>query len=198
MVDPENITKYDLTDWQLEEHALFWICAAGKNGRTAARCLSNLLSYTAANHWGPMQSVFRWNILYDLPELMKECGIGCYTSKSKSFIELSRAVINRDINLRTCSADDLEKIHGIGMKTSRCFILHSRYGARYAGLDTHILKYLRLAGVKDVPKSTPSSKKQYLRLEKEFLKIADLNEMLPADMDLAIWNQYSVKSTPST
>jgi len=198
MVDPENITEYDLCNYELEERILFWICAAGKNGRTAARCLSKLLSAIAANHWGPMTAVLRWNVMYDLPALMKECGIGCYTSKAKSFVELSRAVISRDINLRTCSADDLEKIHGIGMKTSRCFILHSRYGARYAGLDTHILKYLKAAGVKDVPKSTPSSKKQYLRLEKEFLKIADLNEMLPADMDLAIWNQYSIKSTPST
>lgn len=193
MVDPENITRYDLTDYQLKEHALFWICAAGKNGRTAARSLDKLLNRIAVNHWGPMQAVLRANVLYTLPALMKDCGIGCYTSKSKSFVELSKAVISRNINLRTCTADELEQVYGIGMKTSRCFILHSRYGARYAGLDTHMLKYLKLAGIKNVPKSTPSSKKQYLRLEKEFLKIADLNEMLPADFDLAIWNQYSVK-----
>jgi endonuclease III len=193
MVDPENITKYDLTDWQLEEHALFWICAAGKNGRTASRCLNNLL-HGLAGHFNKRLSPFtlikKAAKEVDLPQWLKDHGIGCYTSKAKSFTQL----VNSGLDLRKCSADDLETIHGIGMKTSRCFILHSRYGARYAGLDTHILKYLRLAGVKDVPKSTPPSKKQYLRLEKEFLKIADLNEMTPADFDLAVWNQYSVKS----
>ena len=119
-------------------------------------------------------------------------------SKARSFLELSVAVGSDELDLRTCSADDLEKIHGIGMKTSRCFIIHSRPGARYAGLDTHILKHLKACGVENVPKSTPSSKKEYLRLEKEFLRIADLNNMTPAAYDLMIWNWFSVKSEAKT
>lgn len=193
MVDPENITSYHLSDWELEEYMLFWICAAGKNGRTAARCLDKLLAKTVAYIWGPMQSIHRASILYDLPLMMKNSGIGCHTSKSRSFIEIAKAVLLKDIKLRTSSADDLEKIHGIGMKTSRCFIMHSRRGARYAGLDTHLLKYLRAQGVEDVPKSTPSSRRQYLRLEQEFLKLADEQNKLPSVLDLEIWNRYSVK-----
>ena len=43
MIDPNGITNYNLTDEQLEEHILFWVCAAGKNGTTAARCLDKFL-----------------------------------------------------------------------------------------------------------------------------------------------------------
>ena len=194
MIDPENITNYDLCNRDLEESIMFWVCAAGKNARTASRSLQKLLDHAGAWFWGPLGSIYRASITRDLPELLKFCGIGCYNNKARTFLELFKEVQSGRLNLRECTAEELEKIHGIGMKTSRCFILHSRYGARYAGLDTHILKYLRAAGVKDVPKSTPSSKKQYLRLEKEFLKLADFNKMLPADLDLMVWNQYSVKS----
>jgi thermostable 8-oxoguanine DNA glycosylase len=75
------------------------------------------------------------------------------------------------------------------MKTSRCFIIHSRPNAQYAALDTHILKHMRSLGY-DTPKSTPS-KKQYLHLEKEFLKLAKKADMSPANYDLMIWNKYS-------
>jgi thermostable 8-oxoguanine DNA glycosylase len=194
MVDPENITEFDLCNYELEERILFWICAAGKNGRTAARSLQLLMDATAAIYWGPLASIYRAWLERDLPHLLKFCGIGCYNSKARSFLELYDAV-QSGLDLRTCSAYALEQIHGIGMKTSRCFIMHSRYGARYAGLDTHILKYLRAQGIEDVPKSTPSSKKQYLRLEKEFLRMADEQGKLPSVLDLEIWNKYSVKST---
>lgn len=192
MVDPENNTDYRLSNWDLEERILFWICAAGKNGRVAARSLQKLLIHIDADILGPIRAVYREWATGDLPGLMKFCGIGSYTSKSRSFSELSSAVILERIDLRTCTTEDLEKIHGIGMKTSRCFIIHSRPGARYAGLDTHILKYLREKGIKNVPKSTPS-RKDYLRLENEFLLLADREGKSPADLDLEIWNRYSVK-----
>lgn len=187
MIDPSKITIYNATDDKLEELILFWVCAAGKNGRTAARCLEKFINATGGRTHSPFNAVRKTK---NLPRLMKNCGIGCYTVKSKAFKELA----NSGINLRTCTAEDLEKIYGIGMKTSRCFIIHSRKNARYAGLDTHILKYLRTQGVKDVPKSTPSSKKQYERLEKEFIKLADKAGMSVADFDLMLWNKYSVKS----
>lgn len=193
MVNPENITNYDLTDVQLEAHILFWVCAAGKNGRVAARCLDEFLEAVEGKRWGPMQAIFRAAQQHNLPFLLRDCGIGCYMSKARSFLELSLAVGQKELNLRTCTAEELEKIHGIGMKTSRCFILHSRHGARYAGLDTHMLKHLRDKGVENVPKSTPSSKKEYERLEKEVLKLADEANTLPADYDLMVWNKYSKK-----
>lgn len=191
MIDPENVTVYNQSDKALQEFALFWICAAGKNGRTAARCLNKLLYALDINRTAPPFDAIR-TTKADLPELMKSCGIGCYTGKARSFIELAKS----NLDLRTCTADELEKIHGIGRKTSRCFIMHSRKDARCAGLDTHMLKHLRAMGVENVPKTTPSSKKEYERLEKEVLKLADENEMSPADYDLMVWNWYSVRSTP--
>jgi thermostable 8-oxoguanine DNA glycosylase len=196
MIDPSKITVSKATDYELEELILFWICAAGKNGRTAARCLEHLMEDIEGPRWGPMQSVFRATQTRNLPFLLKDNGIGCYMSKARSFLELALAIGSQELNLRTCTTDDLEKIHGIGMKTARCFIIHSRPGARHAGLDTHILKQLRAEGISNVPKSTPGSKKEYERLEREVLKLADKAGLSPADYDLMIWNKYSIKSTP--
>ena len=187
MIDPSKITIYNATNDKLEELILFWVCAAGTNGRTTARCLDTFLNSIYKKGKSPFECVREYKGV--LPKLMQICGIGCYTSRTKSFKQL----VNSYLDLKTCTVDDLELIHGIGMKTSRCFIIHSRPFARYAGLDTHILKHLKSVGVTNVPKSTPGSKKEYLRLEKEFLSLADKVNMLPSKYDLMIWNKYSVK-----
>lgn len=193
MIDPSNITNYNLSGSELEEHLLFWICAAGKNGTTAARCLDKFLkSFRGLDT--PFNTVFRVHSLYGLPETLKSFGIGCYNHKARSFYEVSVAGLRGELDLKTCTTDDLEKIYGIGMKTSRCFILHSRKDARVAGLDTHILKHLRACGVKDVPKTTPSSKKEYKRLENEFLKMVEDSGKSVAEYDLMVWNKYAVKA----
>jgi len=190
MIDPESITNYNLSEKELQEYILFWVCAAGKNGRTAARCCDKLLNLIGANEIYLPFTVIRGLSLEILPSVLKSCGIGCFTSKARTMWELAHG----ELDLRTCEAADLEKIYGIGMKTSRCFLLHSRKNARYAGLDTHVLKFLRTMG-HDAPKSTPVGKK-YLELESAFLNYADMVYKTPAEFDLDIWNQYSVKSTP--
>ena len=192
MVDPEKITDYNLTKDELEERILFWVAAAGKNGRTAALNVDKLLRYIEGllgKKGSPFSLIREVAESYDLPALMKSCGFGCYNIKAKSFIQLA----NSNMDLSVCSAEDLESMHGIGMKTSRCFILHSRHNAMYAGLDTHILKYLSSMGVEDVPKATPNSKRKYLRLEASFLQLAGASGRVPAELDLEIWNSYSKK-----
>jgi len=67
--------------------------------------------------------------------------------------------------------------------------MHTRPNVRHAGLDTHLLKWLKSLGYK-VPASTPTGK-VYKRLESVFLAIADALEMSAAELDLAIWNAYS-------
>ena len=187
MIDPDVITQYNLNEKELQEYILFWVCAAGKNGRTAAKCCDKFLNLIGANEIYLPFTVIKGSHKKDLPNILKSCGIGCYTSKARTMWELAHS----NLDLKTCKASDLEKIYGIGMKTSRCFILHSRKGARYAGLDTHLLKFLRELGY-DAPKSTPIGKK-YLELEQIFLKYADKLGKTPADLDLEIWNKYSVK-----
>ena len=188
MIDPSNITNYNQNDYQLEETLLFWILAAGKNGTRAAKCLEELISYV----WVPNHSPFdllRPFKREGISHMLKECKSGCRNLKARTIIEL----IEKNLDLMSCTPDELESVFGIGRKTSRCFIIHSRKNARYAGLDTHILKFLNAEGVPNVPKSTPSTKKDYLRLEQEFLSLADKNKMAPADLDLQVWNKYAVK-----
>jgi thermostable 8-oxoguanine DNA glycosylase len=120
-----------------------------------------------------------------LPQTLKSFGIGCYNNKAKSMWDL----VNKGLDLKKCSVEDLESVHGIGPKTARCFIIHSRKNARHAGLDTHILKFLREKG-HEVPKATPTGKK-YRELEGVFLDYADKSGKSVAEFDLDIWRHYA-------
>ena len=183
MIDPNYITNYNLTSHQLEEALLFWICVAGKTARTIAPRLDKLL-ISLEGH-SPFEKVKRAG-LEKLTNMVKENGIGCYSIKAKSMWEAA----NSGLNLSTCTVEDLEGIYGIGMKTSRCFLIHSRPYSDCAGLDTHVLKFLRDMG-HEVPKSTPSSKKKYQEVEKIFLSYVNDSSLSVAEFDLYIWRLYS-------
>lgn len=189
LVDPQNITNFNSSRFELELVMLFWICAAGKKATTSANCLNNFLTY-GSNIFG---KIFPFDIIRctppaELPLYLKNFGIGCYNNKAKCMIDL----VNKNLDLSNCSIFDLESVKGIGPKTARCFLLHTRKEAKYAGLDTHILKYMRDQGL-DVPKSTPNGKK-YLDLEKKFIKMAENSSMTIAEFDLHIWRKYSNKT----
>lgn len=181
MIDPTKITNFDLSSKQLEEVLLFWICAAGKNAITSAKALDRFLQGNS-----PFKHILKNK--KDLALKLKKCGIGCYNLKAKSFLSLAES----GLDLRTCSVDDLEKIPGIGRKTARCFLIHSRRNLKHAGLDTHILKFLHDSGYPNVPKSTPTSQKQYLKWESIFLKLVPKGYSV-AEFDLEIWNKYRNK-----
>lgn len=188
MIDPINITCFNSSVEKLEETILFWICAAGKNAITASRSLNNfLLEIHEIFNIQPFKPFYtiRKIGLEKLPHLLKKNGIGCYNNKAKSFWNIA----NSGLDLKNCSSEDLEALYGIGMKTSRCFIIHSRKDAKYAGLDVHILSYLNDLGYK-VPKTTPV-KKEYLKIEKIFLDIVEKSKMSVAEYDLMIWKRYS-------
>lgn len=189
LVDPDNITKYDCSQNELELLLLFWICAAGKKAHTAAKNLCRLLEKGSDifNQESPFSIIAGYG--EGLPEALKANGIGCYNNKGRSMMELAHS----GLDLKSCSLTDLENVRGIGPKTARCFIVHSRHGARHAGLDTHVLKYLRDHGV-DAPKSTPSGRK-YLELEREFLRMAEESGKDVAEFDLEIWRSYRVKES---
>jgi thermostable 8-oxoguanine DNA glycosylase len=101
-----------------------------------------------------------------------------------------RDLAESGIDLKTCTVEDLEAIHGIGPKTSRFIIMHSRPKQRLATLDTHILRWMRDQGI-DTPKATPQSRKLYQKLEQKFLTLCDKCGMIPSQLDLKIWKQYS-------
>ncbi len=183
-LDASSITNFSATRPELEELFLFWICAAGKNGTVATRLLDQFLQDIGGQQ-EPFETIA--SLGYDsLVEALRNVGIGCYTRKAKTMFVAATS----GLDLRRCTLEELEAIPGIGPKTSRCFVLHSRPNTRVAALDTHILKYLREQGF-DAPKSTPSSKKKYADLEKAFLSLADKAGVPVAEFDLAIWKQYA-------
>ena len=194
MINPAHITDYNLSQWKLEEVLLFWVCAAGKNATTAARGLQGVLTEGHDTFGKPGQpgwrpfDVVRFFGRRKLPWALKRNGIGCYRHKARTMWELA----NSGFNLKTCTVEDLERIYGIGMKTSRCFMIHSRKDAEYAALDTHILKYMADQGY-DAPKSTPGRKK-YLEIEKQFLALAKRSGKTVSEFDLDLWNEYKVPS----
>lgn len=181
MVDPIKFTNYNRNDNELQEAVIFALLVAGKNALTTARLLDKFLQEACGKT--PFNK-FYWYDLQCLAAALKYYGFGCYNNKAKGIHQLVRT----DINLRTCTTEDLEKIHGIGKKTSRFFVLHTRPNAECIPLDVHMLHHLRDLGY-NVPKVTPSSKK-YCEIEKICIQLAKENNMTCADWDLTIWNRY--------
>lgn len=202
MIDPQNITNFKRTDEELEEFALFSIAVAGKNATTTARSLDKFLQFLRVVHGNklgrPVSPCEAINLTPGptIRHWLRDFGIGCYTMKARSMKMLSGWVCNCKINLRSCSPAELEQIEGIGRKTSRFFLLHSMYSFSGAALDTHILKFLHDKGVANVPTSTPSSAKQYKRLEDAFCQMIPVG-MTAAEFDLNIWRQYSNVKHPA-
>ncbi len=181
-VDSKNITNYNSSKGELQATILFWVLAAGKTAKSAELILSNLLEKRDL----PFEQLKKYSQV-KLTNKLKSVGCGCYNSKSRTIFEL----VHSGLDLSKCETEELEKIYGIGKKTSRGFILHSRKNARYAVLDTHILKFLKESGTPDVPKSTPASQFEYIRLEKAFLSLCRKKGVSPAKYDLTIWKSYA-------
>lgn len=188
MIDPTKITNFKSTKEELEEALLFWVAVAGKSAIPTAKRLDQLLRDVSALPFAPLKPFDDLRREGTSPvimaELLKKYGFGCYQSKGKTFYDL----MQRNLDLKTCTVDDLMAIHGIGPKTARCFLIHTRPNARYAGLDTHILRYLRDQG-HNAPMSTPTGKK-YLLWEKVFLDLVPADKPV-AELDLEIWRLYS-------
>lgn len=193
MIEPTNITNYNRTQAELEEFLMFAILVAGKTAKTQADKL-NMFLWTARII---KVSPFAWlKYLINFEDQMLECStlverlkhykLGQYNRIEKAF----RGILQFEGRLDTVSAQELETVDGIGPKTSRFFLLHSRPNLRVAVLDTHILKFLNEKGY-NVPKATPSSKNKYRKIELDFLAECDKAGKNVADMDLEIWKSYS-------
>ena len=184
MIDPTIITDFRRNESQLEELLLFCIAVAGKNATVTAKNLENLLDYGRDfSNGSPFEIIKCLAGRYDLSQLIKGFGFGCHSVKSRGFIEAA----NSGLNLKTCTVEQLEALHGVGMKTSRFFLLHSRKNAGVACLDTHILQWLSKHSGYQIPRQTPTRKK-YIELEQVFLKVAGILNIDPPDLDLKIWN----------
>ena len=193
MINPAEITDFKRTDAELEEFLLFCIAVAGKTAVVQAQKVDLFIYNLGLELWlasneplAKIREATPFQLLRATPETvvletMKKVKIGQYTRLIHAFDLVT------DLNLRTCTVEQLESIKGIGPKTARFFLVHSRPDQQYAILDVHILRYLNKEGIK-APKATPPAGKVYTALEKEFLLLAAKSGMTVADFDLSLWN----------
>lgn len=188
MIDPIHFTNYDLTDAGLQEYILFTIAVAGKPALPTAARLEKLLHprYSLDGVQTPFDAILSYRSQENLRRKMRHLGFGCHRLKSRGFWTI--ALVNPD--LRAAPRAWLEEFPGIGQKTSRYFLMHTRRHARCACLDTHVLRFLRDLGLPGIPKHTPGSRKLYQKIEAMFLGIADSQPLSIAEFDLKIWNAY--------
>lgn len=124
-----------------------------------------------------------------LTSVLREVRVGNYRKMHIALLTL----FELKLDLATCTADELERVPGIGPKTARFFLLWSRPTIRHAALDVHILKWLRKLGHENVPVQTPQDRKVYKRLEDTFLAEADKRGIEPARLDKQVWLSYRVE-----
>lgn len=186
MIDPSNVINYNRTETELEEWWLFSLVVAGKTASTQARLLDNFLKMKAEGT--PFEKIEAMIEDDDLLDAIKRSRLGQYNRLERAFRESVQSLKGK---LTTCSVSDLEAIHGVGPKTARMFVMHSRPDQRVAALDTHVLKHLRKNGYPDAPLTTPGSAKKYRELEEAFLLLADASGLSPSVYDLEVWKMYS-------
>lgn len=177
MIDPQNITKYDRTQEELEELALFAICVAGKRADLTAQKVDAFLKLLNQKHPGvkPFRAIYQEG-RQGVYGLLQQVRMGQYNRISDAFMAVS------NVDMKCTGVVWLES--AIGPKTARFILLHSRPNQRYAVLDTHILAWMRDQGVK-TPKSTPPAGDRYNQLEQEFLRLIGNRDV--AEVDLEIW-----------
>lgn len=199
MVNPHEFTNFNRSEAELQEALMFAVLVAGKRADQQAVKLEAMISGFRAHIQDPMELTplgGLWAKLdrEQLLHIVYANKIGQYSRIIGAFDRLSEMLPPTNsssslLDLRACTASDLESVPGIGPKTSRFFILHTRPDANVACLDVHILSYLRDLG-HTAPKSTPIGK-EYVRLENIFLSHAKDVGKDPATLDLEIWKRYT-------
>lgn len=189
MITPTTITNYNRTEAELEEFLMFAILVAGKGAEQQAKKLDAFLKHCMHDQIGkPFKQIEELDKLNWLEIKMKQFKLGQYKRIGHAF----REILKFKGKLKKVTIEELESVKGIGSKTARFFVLHSRPNVKVAVLDTHILKWMKAIG-HDVPKATPT-KKKYGIIEKLFLCMAEARNMSPADLDLHIWKSYATKA----
>ena len=189
-INPQEITDYNRTNAELEFFLLFCVVVAGKKSDTQARKLADWYDARIHRDDSPFEYAERLADYGQLRKSLEEVRMGQYGRLVNSFHD----IIYSGLDLRKCTLQQLCTIRGVKLKTSNFFLTHSREGYNVPVLDTHVLKFLKAEGIKNVPKSTPQDEKLYNSLAKQFTTIAKRRRMSVADLDLQVWKQYSTST----
>ena len=201
MIDPYNITNYNRTEGELQKFLLFCIVVAGKTAYIQAQKLEEFLisvneRLMLPEHVDPFKSLISADQHGILFEEIKKAKLGQYKKIYSGF----KFITQKDYNLNRMTPKILEEIPGVGMKTSRFFLLHSDifYKDKIAILDTHILKFIKENIDDRAPKSTPVIPLTYRFWEDMFLNWCNNNNKNVADFDLEVWKSYARKKNEQT
>jgi thermostable 8-oxoguanine DNA glycosylase len=184
MIDPTDITNFNRNEVELQEYILFCAVVAGKTAVVQAKKLDDFLKPGRIRSMTPFEYIRSLSDKEHLNHMICDAKLGQYKRLTKIFEQIV------DIDLHTATMEELEAIPGIGPKTSRFFVLHSRPDQRIAVLDTHILAWLREQYPEmTIPRATPQSTSRYKELEDLYLAEAAKRKVNPETLDLQIWKE---------
>ena len=193
-IDPYNITNYDRTEEELQLFLLFCIVVAGKTAYIQAEKLEQFLDSVnkrlmMPEHIKPFQTIISAEQHGILMQEIQKAKLGQYKKIYAAFKYISE----NKFDLTKMTPELLELIPGVGMKSSRFFLLHSdkKYQNYIAILDTHILKFIKENIDNRAPKSTPTIRVTYKYWEDVFLHWCETNNKTVADFDLEVWKSYA-------
>lgn len=130
-----------------------------------------------------------------IKDLVVGAKTGAYTRLTKCF----HALAHSSVDVMKVTVEELEAFPGIGPKTARFFVQWTRPDEdEHAVLDTHILRWLRLNGYPDAPKSTPQSQKKYAYWSEVFVKEAHARNKTARTFDTEIWEAGAKRNTQDT
>ena len=197
MVNPYNITNFNRSKSELEEFLLFTIVVAGKTAYIQAQKLEEFLSsihkrLMMPDNVSPFQLIRSAKDHGILLQEIHKAKLGQYNKIHSAFLHIAE----NNYILNKVTPEILEKIPGVGMKTSRFFLLHSdnNYKDNIAILDTHILKFIKENIDNRAPKSTPTNSNTYKYWEEKFLSWCKENNKDAAEFDLEVWKSYARKN----
>ena len=215
-IDPLRITDFERNDFSLQSFFLFAVAVAGKpSGITAEKINSMVESFMES--WvenpayqegdlevpdGPLRHLIDltteciwWNDVSPAGRNLRHAKLGKYQQWDKLLNWFGAEV--RDVNhfLRTATLKQLLEVPGVGDKTARFFLLHSRKDEKVVPLDTHILKFVGET-FPTCPKVTPRGRAYGFwegRAKHLFKREMDKNGYNNfAEVDLAIWKSFSL------
>jgi thermostable 8-oxoguanine DNA glycosylase len=188
MINPAEVTNYNRTQYELEEFILFCINVAGKKSAIEAPKLEVFIERAKdiTKETTPFNCIKKLIKLGRLNEIMHWAKLSPYAQRYNSYVAVAKIK-----DLQSVTLNRLLKVPGIGLKTARFFLSHSREDFDEPMLDTHILRFLRDQGYVDAPKSTPSNENTYHYFANIFKNIARQLGKSVTDLDLEIWKQYS-------
>jgi hypothetical protein len=168
-----------MTRAQLEWRLIYTLVVAGKSARFANDAVARLF---AAVPEAFRRCPISWIGLTAKEHVLRIARTGNYVKLERAL----RLLAESGLDLAIVTPGELERIPGIGPKTSRFFVTWTRPWERYAVIDRHVLTWLRSRG-HQVPSTPPGELRSYTALEALFIEEAEAAGETVRDLDLRVW-----------